>query len=269
MPYSCIDLITIDRRSTVPFDTQIKERVKAFVLDNTLYYKTPLPMPDELAEYLNIPEKKVSKAYTQLLEERYIKKDTDGVYKISYLELTNYFFDRNTAVYDAIGTLGLTPSIKCVEKKVVTLSKKEIEDIGFDSNQSNQYFYINRLYLGDKQPIMLLENYLPLYIFQQIDQNFVGDEPLDAYIKAHYNLHAQISKRQIQAVNLDKKTAKYLNERSNAASIQSTNKIYDHLNRLIDYGRSYTISSYYFQTLVTKKDMLRAHPNTFGTKKKS
>lgn len=269
MPYSCIELITIDRRSTVPFDTQIKERIKAFILDNTLYYKTPLPMPDKLSEYLKIPEKKVNKAYAQLVEERYIKKDDDGVYKISYLELTNYFFDRNTAVYDAIRTLGLAPSIRCVEKKVVTLSKEEIKRIGFDSSQTDQYFYINRLYLGDKQPIMLLENYLPLYIFEHIDQNFVGDEPLDAYIKSHYNLHAQISKRQIQAVNLDKKTAEHLNERSNAASIQSTNKVYDHLNRLIDYGRSYTISSYYFQTLVTKNDMVRVYPNTFKTTKKS
>lgn len=267
MPYSCIELITIDRRSTVPFDTQIKERIKAYVLDNTLYYKTPLPKPDELSEFLNISEKKVNKAYAKLEEERYIKKDDDGVYKISYLELTNYFFDRNTAVYDAIRTLGLTPSIQCVEKKVVTLSQQEIKRIGFDTNQTDQYFYIYRLYLGDKQPIMLLENYLPLYIFENIDQNFVGNEPLDAYIKAHYNLQAQISKRQIQAVNLDKKIAKLLNERSNAASIQSTNKVYDHLDRLIDYGRSYTISSYYFQTLITKEDMINCYPNTFKQEK--
>ncbi|MCF7924953.1 MAG: GntR family transcriptional regulator [Candidatus Izimaplasma sp.] len=264
MPSNCLELITIDRRSRVPFDSQIKERIKGFILDQTLYYKTALPMPNELAKALNITEKKVVKAYQQLIEERFIKQELSGIYKVSYFELTNYFFDRNTAVYDAISTLGLTPSIRCVEKKVITLTKQEIEAIGFDASQSNKYFYINRLYLGDKQPIMLLENYLPLYIFKNIDQSFVGDEPLDAYIKAHYNLKAQISKRQIKAVNLDRTMAKLLNERPNAASIQSTNKVYDHLSRLIDYGRSHTISSYYFQTLVKKDDMVNAYPQFFN-----
>lgn len=263
MPFNYLELITIDRRSRVSFDIQIKERIKAFILDHTFYYKTSLPTPVELSKYLNIPEKKVEKAYAQLIEERYIKKDSNGVYNVSYFELTNYFFDRNTAVYDAIRTLGLTPSIKCVEKKVITLTKKEIEEIGFDTKKSNKYFYINRLYLGDKQPIMLLENYLPHYIFEGIDQEFVGDEPLDAYIKEKYNLYAKISKRHIKAVNLTKKTANYLNERPNAASIQSTNKVYDQLGRLIDYGCSYTISSYYFQTLVKRNDMVSAYPDMF------
>jgi hypothetical protein len=46
--------------------------------------------------------------------------------------LTNYFFDRNTAIYDAIIALGLTPSIECIEKSVVTLSEQDAHRLGFD-----------------------------------------------------------------------------------------------------------------------------------------
>ncbi len=263
MQSNLLDLITIDRRSRVPFELQIKDRIKAVILDQTIYYKTPLPSPEVLADKLDISIQKVEKAYKQLIDERFIKKNNTGEFRVSYFELTNYFFDRNTAVYDAIKALGLSPSIDCIEKKVVTLSKEKIDSIGFDSSQSNKYFYINRLYLGDNQPIMLLENYLPLYIFNDIENKFVGDEPLDAYIKEHYNIKAQISKRQIMSVNLDKKNAKILKERPNAASIRSTNKVYDHLERLIDFGCSHTISSYYFQTLVKKDDMKRSYPDFF------
>lgn len=260
MPFNLLDSIDIDRRSRVPSELQIKDRIKAFILDQKLYYKAVLPSVKDLAKKLKIKDRNVQSAYNQLIEERYIKKEENGGYTVSYFELTNYFFDRNTAVYDAIEALGFTPSIECLEKKVVRLSKEEVKSIGFEEDEDSLFFYINRLYLGDKQPIMLLENYLPLSIFKGMDQNFVGDEPLDAYLKEKYHLQAQISKRQIKAVNLPKSISKHLKERPNVASIQSTNKVYDHLGRLIDFGRSHTISSYYFQTLVTKLelDLLKA-----------
>ena len=127
--------------------------------------------------------------------------------------------------------------------------------MGFDSQKSNAYFYINRLYMGDKKPIIILENYLPLYVFPDIDKKFQGDEPLNAYIGEHYGIQPSISKRITKAVNLTPKLAKYLNERKNGSSIQSTNRVYDLSGRLIDFGQSHTISSYYFQNLIDRQEM--------------
>ncbi|MCF7930593.1 MAG: GntR family transcriptional regulator [Acholeplasmataceae bacterium] len=247
--------ITIDRRSTVVYNEQIKESIKALILDQVFYYKTLLPNPKMIANHLNIDYKYAKLAYDQLIQERYIRKIEDDQYEVSYFELTNYFFDRNVAIYDAIIALGLTPSIKCVEKKVVTLSVDEQKYMGFNPNDHNKYFYINRLYLGNMQPIMILENYLPMNIFPEIDQNFVGDEPLNAYLDQHYNIRAKLSHRTTQAVNLTSTLAKYLNERKNAASICSTNRVYDQNQVLIDFGRSHTISSYYFQALISKEEI--------------
>ena len=263
MPFNFLDLITIDRRSTVSYDQQIKESIKALILDQTFYYKNILPEPNELANHLNIDSKFALLAYKQLVLERYIKKNKNDDYNVSYFELTNYFFDRNVAIYDAIIALGLNPSIKCVEKKVVHLDKKTIKTMGFDMKEGLDYFYINRLYLGDLQPIMILENYLPLTIFPNIEKKFEGNEPLNAYIDSQYGIQASISKRTTKAVNLSAKLAKLLNERKNAASIQSTNRVYDKLDRLIDFGRSHTISSYYFQALITKDEMKSYFPNSF------
>lgn len=258
-----LDLITIDRRSRIDYDTQLKENIKSLILDQTFYYQTKLPKIDHLAEHLNIEVKHIISSYDQLENERYIKKESDNDYIVTYFELTNYFFDRNVAVYDAINALGLSPSIKCIEKKVVKLLIDSIKQMGFNPEEDNRYFYINRLYLGDNQPIMVLENYLPLYIFKDIDANFQGYEPLDAYINEHYSLKAQVSKRTIKSVNLPDFLAKILNERKNAASIQSTNHIYDKYNRLIDFGQSHTICSYYFQALITKDEMNEYFPKKF------
>lgn len=247
--------ITIDRRSTVVYNEQIKESIKALILDQTFYYKTILPNPRMIATHLNIDYKFAKLAYDQLIQERYIRKIENDEYEVSYFELTNYFFDRNVAIYDAIIALGLTPSIKCVEKKVVNLSVEEQKYMGFDPNENHQYFYINRLYLGNLQPIMILENYLPMQIFPDIDKYFVGDEPLNAYLDQHYNIRAKLSHRTTQAVNLTATLAKYLNERKNASSICSTNRVYDQNKTLIDFGRSHTISSYYFQALISKNDI--------------
>ena len=244
-----IELLTIDRRSTIGYNIQIKENIKALILDRTLYYKTVLPDAKELATHLNIDEKFVVKAYKELTDERYIEQKK-GNTRVSYIELTTYFFERNTSIYDAVITLGLTPSIKCIEKRVLSLDKDTIERMGFDPEQENKYYYINRIYYGDKQPIIILENYLPLYIFKDIDKKFIGDEPLNNYIGENYGFKAHISKRITKAVNLKKEIAVLLNERVNAASLQSTNQVYDNHGRLIDFGQSHSISSYYFQALI-------------------
>jgi DNA-binding GntR family transcriptional regulator len=265
MPYNVLEQITIDRRSRVPYEEQIKERIKAAILDQTLYYQTLLPSIDLLAASLEIKQSKVKKAYERLALEGFIRNDSKEGYKVSYFELTNYFFDRNTAVYDAIAALGLSPSIRCLKRELVSLNDDNIVRMGFNPKEGNQFFHIYRIYCGNEQPIMVLENYLPCHIFDHINDKFISTEPLNAFLKKSYGIQAQISKRVTKAVNLTPELAKLLNESPNSASIQSTNHIYDQRGRLIDYGRSHTVSSYYFQLLITKEDMKDGYPKIFNS----
>lgn len=244
------NLITIDRRSTVNYAIQIKENIKALILNQTFYYNSLLPTIDSLSKQLGITTKLVNNAYTLLVNENYIKKEKSH-YVVSHIELTDYFFERNTSIYDAVIALGLEPSIKCLEKKVVKLSDEEALQMGFKPHLNKEYLYINRIYYGSEQPIIILENYLPLWIFEGIDKDFKGTEPLNNYIGEHYGFKAHISKRITKIVNLKKETAELLNERVNAASLQSTNQVFDKQGRMIDYGQSHSVSSYYFQTLIT------------------
>lgn len=264
MPLNLLELITIDRRSTIHFNIQLKENIKSLILDQTFYYHTKLPVPNELAKNLSIEEKIVLSAYDLLIKEGFIRKTaSDETYEVSFFELTNYFFKRNVAVYDAIIALGLKPSIRCLDKKTVTLKRNVIESMGFGTEKSNKFFYINRVYSGNEQPIMILENYLPISVFPDICDNFKEEETLDSYISNYFDLKEVLSKRSVKAVNLCQKTASILNERKNSASFQSTNHMYDKDKRLIAYGRSHTIGSYYFQALITKDMMHDYFPNTF------
>lgn len=243
------NLITIDRRSTVNYSIQIKENIKALILNQTYYYNSLLPSVESLSKQLNISSKLVSNAYNLLVNENYVKKEKHK-YIVSHIELTNYFFERNTSIYDAVIALGLEPSIKCLEKKVILLSDEEAASMGFVPNEKKEYLYINRIYYGSNQPIIILENYLPLWIFTDLDKNFKGIEPLNNYIGEHYGFQAHISKRITKIVNLKKEIAELLYERVNAASLQSTNQVYDKQGRMIDYGQSHSVSSYYFQALI-------------------
>jgi DNA-binding GntR family transcriptional regulator len=246
--------ITIDRRSKVSYDEQIKESIKALILDQTFYYQAVLPTPLQLSKLLNVDIECTEKAYKKLVKENYISLKDQNLYTVAYFELTNYFFYRNIAIYDAIKALGLTPTIDCIEKKIVKLSQQVLSNMGFDSNE--ELFYINRIYKGNDKPIIMLENYIPLSIFKDMDKKFNGNEPLNAYMDKEYNIKAKLSFRVTKAVNLTPKLALLLGERKNAASIESTNKVYDQHDRLIDYGQSHTTSSYYFQALVTREEMM-------------
>lgn len=244
------ELITIDRRSKRPYDIQIKESIKALILDHTFYYQDVLPNPSALASLLNIDESVALMGYRDLMRESFIKKTENG-YEIAYLELTNYFFDRNTAIYDAIIALGLTPSIECIQKEIVHLSKEEAELLGF--HDASTFLYINRIYKGNLRPLIILENYLPLNLFPELDQKLKGTEPLNAFLHDHYGIFAKDSHRVTKAVNLPPQIAAYLNEPIGAPSISSTNHVYDQFHRLIDYGKSHSTSSYYFQSMIDMK----------------
>jgi DNA-binding GntR family transcriptional regulator len=254
MRSNLMDAIFIDRRSTVSFTEQIKESIKALILDQTFYYQAVLPNPAHLAKHLHIDTKEVQSAYDELVDVRYIKKRANEDYEVAYFELTNYFFYRNVAIYDAIIALGMTPSIQCLEKKVVKLDNQKLLDMGFKTGE--KLLYINRIYKGNDVPIIILENYLPLSVFEDMDKRFIGTEPLNAYMQKEYGIYAKLSNRVTKAVNLTVSLALLLGERKHAASIQSTNKVYDQHDRLIDYGQSHTTSSYYFQALVSRDEMI-------------
>ncbi|AUD63824.1 hypothetical protein BK010_09570 [Tenericutes bacterium MO-XQ] len=249
-----VDLISIDRRSSVSIHEQIKESIKANILDQTFYYQSVLPSPNELAKHLKVDLAQVIQAFNKLVEERFIKKNKDQKYEVAYYELTNYFFYRNVAIYDAVKALGMEPSIECLEKKVVDLNKEQLEMTGFKAGE--KCLYINRIYKGDDKPIIILENYLPLSIFIDMDKKFVGNEPLNAYMEQTYHIKAKLSHRITKAVNLTADLTALLGERKNAACIQSTNRIYDRQDRLIDFGRSHATSSYYFQALIQRDELI-------------
>jgi len=245
--HKAFELISIDRREKRPYDLQIKDRIKALILDRTFYYQDLLPEPEELAMALHLESDIAILAYKHLIKESFIKITERG-YEIAYLELTNYFFERNVAIYDAILALGLTPSIECVTKKIVTLTDEKAKELGF--SQARTFLYINRIYKGNQRPLIILENYLPMNIFPDIDQALTGVEPLNDFIFKHYGLYAKESHRITKAVNLPSHIAKYLNEPAGSPSISSTNHVYDQYKRLIDFGQSHSTSSYYFQSMM-------------------
>jgi DNA-binding GntR family transcriptional regulator len=263
MQSNLLEMITIDRRSTVDYDLQLKESIKALILDQSFYYHTVMPTSKDLAKHLSISIEIVESTYAQLTEEGYLRIDDSKKYQVSFFELTRYFFDRNTAVFDAIESLGLVPSIECLNKEVVKLKNEKLIEMGFNPINGNKFLHINRIYKGDNQPIMILENYLPLSVFPDMYEKLGGEEPLNAFIKSHYGIRAEISNRIIKTVNLSPRLAKLLNERKNAASIQSTNHIYDKFGRLIDYGQSHSISSYYFQAIIPREEMEEFFPGAF------
>jgi len=79
MRSNLIEAISIDRRSAVSFTEQIKESIKALILDQTFYYQAVLPNPAHLAKHLHIETKEVQSAYDELVDVRYIRDISKSV----------------------------------------------------------------------------------------------------------------------------------------------------------------------------------------------
>ena len=72
--------ISIDRRSSVSYDDQIKESIKALILDQTFYYQALLPTPQQLAKLLHVETELTEKAYKKLVKEGRVSFSQENSY---------------------------------------------------------------------------------------------------------------------------------------------------------------------------------------------
>jgi DNA-binding GntR family transcriptional regulator len=244
--------IRIDRRSSLPLYLQLSNAIKSLIVDRVFHYQEPLPTIDEVASLFEVDQDVVDKSYQQLVFENYVIFN-DGSYLAYQYDLTANFITELIKLYDAIKMMGLTPSVKTLAQTIVKVDQKFHQKSKFKKGES--LLYIRRIYYGNETPLIVLDTYIPLELFPNIETILTDEKPIYDVFAINYHRFVSQSKRLLAVVNLPKDLSSIFKVRTGTAGYFVTSLTYDQHHQQVDYTEGWSSNNYVFQTEVNLQEV--------------
>ncbi len=249
-----IQMIKLDRRSSLSLSSQLYNELKSLILDRHFTYREKVCDKAQCAKALGITEIEVSKAFDQLHNENFLIKE-DDTYYVNQYDFSSDFFSRIVKVYDAIKAMNLEPSMEEIQRKILrvdhALSQKSKFKVG------SKLLYVRRLYKGNGQPLILLDLYYDLELFSNLDQHMNDDTPIYQTLFDHYQTVIKKSHRIVDVVNLPKDIAKIFHVRNQTAGFKVTAETYNQYEQLVEYTEGYSADNYVYEFEINVKEIIQ------------
>jgi len=236
--------LKVDKRASLAYDLQLLNQIKSFILDRKFYFREPMLPISELADLLNISLGQVEKAYHQLAKENYLIKEESSYYANQF-DLTSGFFKQVVRLYDAIENLGLSPTIRQIDQRLLKVDAKLAEKTQFQVDDT--LFYFRSVYCGNDQPLIIYDSYLPLSLFPKINELLPKDTPVYKFLDETYGQLVVASKRLITVSNLDKTKADIFKVMPETAGYFVCAQAYNKKLELLEYSEAWSSHNYVFE----------------------
>lgn len=257
---SLMEKIKIDKRQATPIHLQLFQAIKGLLIDQQIKYMDQLPSIDTLSEYLEVSKADVKQAYHRLIVENFLHLE-QGIYYANYVYLSSDYYLKLSRFYDIIKSLGLTPSIKTIKKRITNLPFHLAVDPSIDPKES--YILLKRIYYGNDIPLALMDIYLPQSRYQGIDAIEFDEKPLYETIYFNYGKLLSSGRRLMSVVNLTREDSKILNAAQDTASYQVISYALDQNKQIIDVSRSISTMNQYFEVDFDEADIHKITKNHF------
>jgi len=244
--------IRIDRRSSLPIYLQLSNAIKSLIVDRVFHYQEPLPAIDDVATLFELETSVVKKSYQQLVSDNYVILN-EGIYKAYQYDLTTNFITELIKLYDAIQMMGLTPSMKTFIQTIIKVDQKFHEKSHFKKGES--LLYMRRVYYGNETPLIVLDTYIPLELFPNIETILTDEKPIYDVFAHDYHRFVSQSKRLLAVVNLPKDLASIFNVRTGTAGYFVTSVTTDQNHKQVDYTEGWSSNNYVFQIEVNLQEV--------------
>lgn len=222
-----------------PIYIQIYNLIKQKIEDHEYLVGEAIPSERELSREYGVSRMTVKKSIDLLVEEGLvIRKQGSGTYVSENfnpaISLGN--FDDNAGMSAQLKIRGLTPSSDILDSRVILathhLSKKlEVEE-------GEPIFFMNRLRLGDEEPIAIEYTFIPQATFKDILDYDFSEVSLYSYmdVKGHVPVNFD---QNMSVVKVSRKDADYLNLDYDEFVFKFEYYGYDKEKNKVEYTSSY------------------------------
>lgn len=198
----------------IPRHKQITQWLRNQINEGHYKADEKLPSENELCQKFDVSRVTVRKALQTLENEGLIYRSQglgsfvcDDRPRQSFIQLTDFEEDMRRA--------GLTPSSQVIQFKPVPVTDQIAKLLDIDSGST--VIQLNRLRLGDNQPIAFDITWLPMFYGQLIEGYNLQDETIYGILEKDFDIPVEKGYFRIEAENASDDIAKHLDVSSGAA----------------------------------------------------
>lgn len=191
----------------IPRHKQISQWLRQQIENDVFEADEKLPSENELCEKFDVSRVTVRKALQTLENEHLIYRSQglgsfvcDDRPRQSFMQLTDFVEDMRRA--------GMEASSQVIQLKPASVSDKIASILNVDFNQ--KVLRLDRLRLGDGQPIAFDVTWLPMFYGQLIEGYNLEDETIYGILEREYDIPVEKGYYRIEAENADEYLAKHL-----------------------------------------------------------
>ncbi len=227
----------IDRRRNESTQEQLYNHILEYARIHHINDELLMPELDLFSKTYNISFDDAQKLYTDLVDANVLEK-IEGQYRLIRFQVPSIIFDKLTSIVELIKMNHFEPSVKELGWEVVDAPKELLK---LHSESVGQYYCVQRLYYGDKKPLMVVKIYYPLSKYKDLDKADLEGQFIWGYILENYDIKLNYSISRYHAVNIDKQMMNYLNSNHQLANLIES-VLYSEHNEVLQYIAAYTIS---------------------------
>lgn len=182
----------IDKTIPIPLYYQLKNIIQSEIQKGTYQQGDLIPTEKELSEYFGLSRTTVRQAITELVQEgKLFRIKSKGTF-VAKPKIKQDFIKRLETFNEQIRRLGMTPSTKLLEMKVVPAPEDVAEVLKLKPDA--QCIEIDRLRFADSEPNVVVRTYLPYDRCSFVMQHDLEKESL-------YEILAQREQTRVYRIN--------------------------------------------------------------------
>lgn len=191
----------------IPRHKQISQWLRQQIEDGVFKVDDKLPSENELCQKFDVSRVTVRKALQTLENEQLIYRSQglgsfvqDSRPRQSFIQLTDFVEDMRRA--------GMEASSSVIECKVVTAEKKIASVLNLDPEST--VLRLDRLRMGDGQPIAFDITWLPMFYGQLIEGHELQEHTIYGILEQEYDIPVEKGYYRIEAENADSYLSEHL-----------------------------------------------------------
>lgn len=198
----------IRRDSPVPYYYQLEEILKERIENGTWEPGGQIPSEAELCEAFGVSRTVVRQALNELVHEGVLYRRKGKGTFVAEPKIGESLVQHLTGFYEDMVALGLKPSTKVLEQKVIPAPPKIAEGLGL--KQGEPVIRVDRLRFVNGEPIVLVVTYLPYRLCPELINDDLSNQSLYAILEKKYGLELVSGRRTLEAVAATKEEAELL-----------------------------------------------------------
>lgn len=198
----------IRRDSPVPYYYQLEEFLKRQIENGTWKPGQKIPSEAELCEAFDVSRTVVRQALNELVHEGMLYRRRGKGTFVAEPKIRESLIQHLTGFYEDMVALGLKPSTRVLEQKVIPAPPKIADALGL--KEGEPVVMIDRLRFVDGEPIVLVVTYIPEKLCPELVNEDLSTQSLYAILEKKYGLELVSGHRTLEAVVATEEEAELL-----------------------------------------------------------